>query len=288
MMDYLMSKMVWIIAAVILTASFIGVFNWQRESLKEVEMEQRTDQVSSLIDELINTEGEFKGTVSFNESRDSDFHLSSSLNGETYILNITPTGLFLERGSKRCWRDFIDKVHLYSPCMMGPDPETSLANIDNHTTYIRIESGDDFYIHSKDFEGDFEVFVYPERTDDMGQNVSQIGKKIDDFLDWTMDTETNVTEINKTRSIRSNISIEVFPSFFLYQDRSAVIPYPTDVLHLWKPTEYHVNYTYLNSRRTENISYHIDKGERLVLERTLMLVDENLTVMNFLYRNEIS
>ncbi|MGM0510163.1 MAG: hypothetical protein ACQESD_03445 [Thermoplasmatota archaeon] len=285
MMDYLMSKMVWIIAAVILTASVIGVFNWQRESLKEVEMEQRADQVSSLIDELINTEGEFKGTVSFNESRDSDFHLSSSLDGESYVLNFTPTGLFLERGSKRCWRGFIDNIHLYSPCLMDSDTETSLEGIDDQTTSIRIESGDDFYIHSKDFEGDFEVFVYPERTDDMGQNVSQIGKEIDDFLDWTMHPEMNMTEINKTRSIRSDTSLEVFPSFILFQNRSAVIPYSTDVVHLWKPMDYQLNSTILESRISENTSYHIEKGEGFVLERTLLLVDENLTVMNFVYKD---
>ncbi len=281
-----MSKMVWIIAAVVLTASVIGVFNWQRASLKEVEMEQRADQVSSLINKLINTEGEFTGTVSFNESRDSDFHLSSTLDGEGYLLNFTPGGLFLEQDGKRCWSGFLEEVHLYSPTMIGTDSEISLGSIDAVATSIPIESSKDFFIQSKSFEGDYEVFVYPEIEDEVKQNVNRTGKSIEDFLDWTIYPKTNLTKVNQTKPIRSNISIEVFPSFILYQNGSAAIPYPIDVIHLWKPIDHHLNATCFESRVSENRSHRFERGEEIALERSLIYLDENLTVMNFAYKSE--
>lgn len=282
-----MSKMVWIIAAIVLTASVIGVFQWQRRSMKEVEIEQRAEQVSSLIDELINTEGEFKGTVSFNESRDSDFHISPTLNDGSYDLNFTPRGLFIEQGGKKQWSGFLDQIHLFSPTLIDPYSQTSLESIDKRATSMQINSGmqAEFIIQSKRFDGGFEVFLYPRCPDNMTKELVKAGEKIDSFLGWSFGSDINMTDINSTEYVKSNISLEIYPTFLLHRNNSISIPYPIAKVHLWQPKNYRVNSTYINSSEAQNTSLHLYEQDEIRLERRLMSFDENLTVMNFAYRN---
>ncbi len=278
MLDYLSSKMVWIVAAIVMTSSIMGIFVWQRESSEELELEIRARGIRDIVNEFCNTDGEVKAEISFNESASSDFKLEPTINDEPYKLNFTPAGLFLNQYRKSVWNRFIKEVYLFNPNLL--DSRTSIGildriNIENH--HMSISSDEDFIIETKEFNDIHHVFIYRGTVGEIENETRRIKNIIEQVTDWTIEEPEN----------RRNITVEknmTFKNDYYYVNTDTLTPVNTDNLHLWKPETNTTTRDDIEDRSIEHREINVDRHQNITVQTKLMDIDGNFTVLNYLYK----
>ncbi len=285
MLDYLMSKMVWIIAAVVLTASVIGVYNWQRHSMEEVELEERAKGVSEVVNQVCTTRGSVKLLASFNESKDPDIYLEPSINGQGYQLQFMPTGFYLKQGDKVIWRDFVENIHLMNPALIGEGDFSLVNQVDSINHNLSISSGEDFYIMSKEYNGIYDVFIYSEDAEEHVAESETMGKIIEDFF------RVNPSQDNLTYNKTANQTFKcntTFQTNYLFINNNTELPCPIPKVHLWNVSS--VNTSDLNVTRMddEHRRLQVHKNQEVRLKRRLLYIDGNFTAHRFIYTDQAS
>ncbi len=282
MIDYLMSKMVWIVAAVVLTASVLGVYSWQRRSMEDVALDEQAEQVAELVNTLCTTVGDFKGYVSFDRSREAAFYLDGTVNGEPYNLNFTQNSLFIGQGSKGNWKTFVGNVHLFNPYFLDADDEPLLGAMDSETNHLFIRSGEDFYIESKRFDSGYNVFIYPEPDGDIRNDIRSLGGAINENVTWKFEGDLNMSAINATYNIEVMHDTVFLRNMFYYQN-STIIPFPLSAVHLWESDRYVYTLEELNELNDDNPRLSVYAGDIIRLDRRVIYLDGNHTIEGFLY-----
>lgn len=278
MLDYLSSKMVWIVAAIVMTSSIMGIFVWQRESSDELELEIRARGIRDIVNEFCNTNGEVKAEISFNESTSSDFKLEPTINDEPYKLNFTSSGLFLNQDRKSVWNRFTKEVYIFNPNLL--DSGTSIGildriNIENH--HMSISSHEDFIIETKEFNDIHHVFIYREIDDEIKNETRRIKNIIEQVTDWTIEEPED----------RRNITVEknmTFKNDYYYVNTDTLAPVNTDNLYLWKPETNSTTRESLEKRSIEHREIYVDRQQNITVQTKLMDIDGNITVLNYLYK----
>ncbi len=288
MFDYLMSKMTWIIAAVILTSSIIGIFTWQRETVDRVELEQLTGHIASFIDETNGVEGKTDIIVSFKEESDSSLHLPSSLNGRAYKINLTTSGVYISQGRDKDWCDFKGKIHLYDPIFL--DNTTSLSTIsrlDNEFDTLEIESGKDFILENKRVAGGYRLFVFPRDKDSsLEVKTNEIYSQIEDFLSPNLGKEH---DLNKTDNLTFNTTTKFTGHYFYLRGYNKSAPKVINFIHFWNPGKidkekgYNFTVEELESLDRNNTSLVIKEGRYFTVRNQVITVEKNKTLSCFIY-----
>lgn len=146
MFDYLLSKMVWIIAAIILTASVISIFTWQSQSLQETKLEEQVENISGLIDEVSRTDTEFNITISF-EDEYSEYYIDLP---SQCTLNFTKDYIYSEhqdtKNSERIYKD----IYLFDPLFLNDSiSKDALNKIQKRVNSFEVDNDDTLVIKSK-------------------------------------------------------------------------------------------------------------------------------------------
>ncbi len=281
MLDYLTSKMVWIIAAVVLTASVMGVFNWQRNAAEEVALDQRAESIAELVNTFSSTSGNIKVSVSFNESVDPNFYFEPTVNGELYALNFSRNGLTLIQGDTAVRKDFVSGVHLLDPYFL--EDEVILNDVTLQKHHLSIE--DTFFIESKIISEAYHVFIYPETKEDISEYTDRLGSIIQNNLNWELNRKLNLTTINKTTEVTLRQET-IFQKNVFFVSGEYMLPHPIPSLYLCRPDRFEYTREELLNETDNRIS--IPKMESVVLERRLISLEGDLIVAYFLYTDIIT
>jgi len=277
MLDYLSSKMVWIVAAIVMTSSIMGIFMWQRESSEELELEIRARGFRDIVNEFCNTDGEIRAEFSFNENASSDFKLKPTINDESYYLNFTSSGLFLIQNDRNIWNRFIDEVYLFNPSLL--ESRTSMGILDKiniENQYMLITSSEDFIIETKELNDIHHVFIYRETHEDIKNETRRIKTIIDKVTDWTIEEPENKTTITLEKNM-------TFKNDYYYVNTETLTPVNTDNLCLWKPDTNSTKRDDLVNRTIEQNKIYVDRHEDITVETKLIDIEGNYTVLNYLY-----
>lgn len=284
MLDYLMSKLVWIVAAVVLTASILGVFAWQRRSTEELEIEERAEGLKKVINDLCNLESEFKGSVGYQEGGNNTFYLDPTIDEKPFELNFTTAGLFIEQSDERVWEDFIDAVHLYDPYFLGHNTSSILKDVDAVVNSLSLKSGEKFMLETKEFNDVYEVFIYPDGGEEVRKYHDRLGGAIQENISLSWLKDLNETEINKTVNLSMDRPTYFEQDFFLCEDNYTA-PYPLSSVHLWEPDSYNFSEEKLKRIDANNTYLSIESSSTIMAQRQLCSVDKNRTVISFIYEN---
>jgi len=281
MFDYLLSRMVWIIAAVLLTASVIGIFTWQQKSLQETKLEEQIEDISGIIDEVSTTNSEFNISISFADKRsDYYFDLPTSCN-----LNFTTDYIYFQnngqRGSERIYRD----IYLYNPILLTEDtPSTTLNKIQNNVSYYNLDMNDRIIVESKKFNQIYKTFIYSidENKTDHINRIKSISKKLEHFYRWNIST-IRKGMINKSQKLTIKNNVSIYKNFFITSFQDKIIPCTISKLHLWEPSQYKIKPETIINNDSENRVISIRSDMKLTLERRRIKSDGNDIILNFLY-----
>ncbi len=277
MYDYLSSKLVWIVVAIVMTSSVLGLFIWQQERSQEIELNARASGIQEIINEFCNTDGEIKGIVSSNQSTPSDFDIESTINGERYELNFTANGLYLIQGDKRVWNRFIEDVYIYNPIFLDrTTPKRVLDNINLDIKYLNITSDQDFYVESIRFNDRHHVFIYHDIRGIIKNESKRVNEVIQDLKDWSYEKPEKKQNI----TLRENI---IFRNFHYYVDDDCISPLNLENTYLFEPEINNISWNELEELAVEFEEIIVKKGEIVTIESKIIEVDGSHIVLNFLY-----
>jgi hypothetical protein len=165
LLDFITSKIVMMIAAIIILTSVLGIFAMQREDAKELELRNITDKISGTVNNINTVLGETKETITFTKGEDGIF-LNPKVEGKTYEIIITRYEVIVKQEGKIFLSDFVVNIHLWEPENIAYNL-THLQNKDEENTKLDFTSGEDFIIHRKlieiDGEKGYTTFVYLSR-----------------------------------------------------------------------------------------------------------------------------
>jgi len=218
-----MSKMTWIVVAVILTSSVVGVYRWQNASTTELELEKFADTISETVNRVFTTSGDFSINITF-EPRDNSFLvLKDSFQGDPFTLNFTTRTLTITTADRSVTRRFLGELSLVDPFLMDKR-HVSLPIPDNN---IMIPSGQDFVIESKTIDGSNRVYLYPDDNGVSRTISSSLYRDLQDFIEWDGNYES--VEYHHNVSFDHPLSIR---TDHLYHSNRTPVPIGTPVLNL--------------------------------------------------------
>jgi type II secretory pathway pseudopilin PulG len=163
MLEWITSKVVVSIAALLVLTSVSGFFLTQREGWKENEVLQVSKEISKLVNQVSMINAEATVIVNFGDST-SGFNLPSTIDGEAYTVQ-------LDRTSAKCTlRDlegrsyFYTAVHLFPPSEVNLTNRTQLRSFDLDHQNLKVHStGNLFLLRAKtvtDGIVNFETFIF--------------------------------------------------------------------------------------------------------------------------------
>lgn len=114
-MQWLQSKVVMIVAGLILVSSITGVFYWQIDSIKEEELEQRCEKIARVIDRTSDINAEVvRQKITFDEESQG-IYISPEVGGDPYSIKIYPDLVMLESDVGTATNPLEVEVHLWGP-----------------------------------------------------------------------------------------------------------------------------------------------------------------------------
>jgi len=252
---------------------------WQRESSKELELEIHARGVRDIVNEFCNTDGEIRAEFSFNESASSDFKLEPTIDDETYLINFTSAGVFLNQNNRKVWNRFIQEVYLFNPSLLDSKTSTGILDkisIENH--FMLIPSHEDFIIETKEFNEIHHVFIYRETSEEIKNETLRINDFIEEVADWTIEQPENKRNI----TLKKNMT---FKNDYYYVNTETLTPVSTDNLYLWRPQTNTIKRDDLVNKSMENREICVNHNQSITVRTKLMDIDGNYTVLNYLYRS---
>lgn len=279
MLDYLGSKMVWIVAAIVLTASVIGVFNWQRSSMEELELDERADGMQEMVNGLFGVDGEFTGTMSFQKDQNATYSFPSTINDEAYVLNLTPSGFFISQESKRLWRPFIGEIKLFDPVFVGENTSTStLEDITDRFRHLRLNSGDRVRFRARDVNSRLSLFFYRDAEGSCEYNrYFDETRRVGGFIEEMGELDGFI--FNNTIEKKLNTSM-VFTDRYLYpameDDGACRTPFTYSEIQLWRAEDRNYTFEEIDRLNEEVGEVSIQSGQNVTIQdRVVDILVEN-------------
>lgn len=282
MIDFIQSKMAILVAVLIITATMIGVFNWQKSNTENLSLNSVSNNITTLINEVSTTDGEIKKLVTFNESKkyEADY-FPSRIGGETYKIRLSRGGIILDQGKNSVSMDFSSSVHVWNPGNMKNATSSELRRADDKIPVLKFKSVYDFYIESTYLDGSgHECFVYLAESDKFQKNtVNRLGEKINEFYKIKKSVE-NQDEINKEKKFDQSVfkeSFTVYKNLMVFnktKTRGYDSCYIINADHLWDPDEINEPIKY------EEIEEKDKSVNSLVIKNTFTLCRRNIEIKN--------
>jgi hypothetical protein len=150
------------IAAIVILTSVIGIFAYQREQVKDLELRNIADKISKAIDEYNTLLGESKVNVTFDREEDG-IYVQPKVDGKNYDILITKYKVIISQGARRFYSNFAGSIHLWIPQGSSYN-HTEIQECDSEFKILQLVSGPNFKIERKllevDSEKEYGTFVY--------------------------------------------------------------------------------------------------------------------------------
>ncbi len=162
MFDLLTSKLAMMIAAIVILTSVLGIFAYQREQAKDLELRNIADKISKAIDEYNTLLGESKVNVTFHREEDG-IYVKPKVDGKNYDILITKYKVIISQEARRFYSNFARPIHLWVPKSSAYN-QTEIQECDSEFKILQLVSGPNFKIERKlleiSSEREYETFVY--------------------------------------------------------------------------------------------------------------------------------
>ncbi len=144
MIQWLQSKLVLILAGIILISSVTAVFHYQLDSMEREELENRSRKISRVIQTMEKTEvDEMRQTITFDETSEG-IYLSPQIRGDLYTIEIRTDFVRIERDSESIVEGIQANIHLWDPSEMNNSGELDEGESrwrDSQTPPLKIRAG---------------------------------------------------------------------------------------------------------------------------------------------------
>jgi hypothetical protein len=163
MLDFVISKVAMIMAAVFILLAGIGIYEIQKSAMEDEELQNIADTISKTVNELSAINANTEVNISFDRYR-GGIYLKSTVGNKGYTIEITRNLLFITQEGRRISSNFIGLVHLWKPELRLYDA-SQIASKDHKNNAFDISSGDDvvIFVESRQIEGSgsgYRTFVY--------------------------------------------------------------------------------------------------------------------------------
>lgn len=162
MFDLLTSKLAMMIAAIVVLTSVLGIYAYQREQAKDLELRNIADKISGAIDEYNTLSGESIVTVIFDREEEG-IYIQPKADGKKYDIVITKYKVIVSQETRRFYSNFVGSIHLWIP-QSNSYNQTEITECDSEFKTLQLVSGDNFIIERKlleiSGESGYGTFVY--------------------------------------------------------------------------------------------------------------------------------
>jgi hypothetical protein len=139
MLEWITSKVVVSIAALLMLVSVGGFFTIQQDGMKGSELKNVSDNLAKAINQVSTLNSEATLVISFdNEGKGA--HLPSSINGERYSVEMQRDLILCKMGGKEAATELLTNVHLFDPTGIDLTNKTMLRQKDILHQSIKISS----------------------------------------------------------------------------------------------------------------------------------------------------
>jgi hypothetical protein len=161
-LDLLTSKLAMMIAALIILTSVLGIYAYQREQAKDLELRNIADTISGAIDDFNALLGESKVNVTFDRDGQG-IYIQPKVDGKSYDILITKYKVIISQESRRFYSNYAGSIHLWIP-QSDSYNQTEIEDCDSEFKMLELVSGDTFQIERKlleiDNEKEYGTFIY--------------------------------------------------------------------------------------------------------------------------------
>ncbi len=144
MIQWLQSKLVLIMAGVVLISSVTAVFNYQLESMEREELENRCEKISRVIDKMDRADvDEMRQKITFDENSEG-IYLPPQVRDESYTIKIQTDFVRIVKDDESVVEALQGNVHLWSPSELnntGELNEDERRWRDSQNSSLEIRSG---------------------------------------------------------------------------------------------------------------------------------------------------
>ncbi len=162
MLDFVMSKIAMMIAAIVILTSVLGFFYFQREEAKDLELENIAEKFTDAVNNINSLQGETVVNVTFDEGKEG-IYVRPNVNGNNYEILMSRSNIIITQEKRRASDNFITPVHLWEPENKAYN-QTQIEQKDDDNKKLEFVSGQDFKIERKFLEisgeNEYMTFVY--------------------------------------------------------------------------------------------------------------------------------
>ncbi len=146
MLDWALSKIIVSVFTVMLIIFSVFVFSAKRPDIEENELKAISDQISSNVNELSNTNSNSSVSFTFSENVTA-VTLPADIDDERYDMLFSTMWVTLETDRKSASSDFTERVHLWNPDEIDyMTNETEMEELDRENTRLELVSGENFRV----------------------------------------------------------------------------------------------------------------------------------------------
>ena len=163
MLEWITSKVVVSIAALLILASVSGFFVTEREGWKDAQATNISKEIAKLVNQASTVNSNLTSVIHFGEG-DSGINLPSNVDGSSYIITFDRTTVRCELNGRSSISDLYSGVHLYPPTDIDLKNLTQKREHDlDHQTLTTHSSGKIVLMRARTVTSgapEFETFVF--------------------------------------------------------------------------------------------------------------------------------
>jgi hypothetical protein len=163
MLEWITSKVVVSIAALLILVSVGGFFVTEREGWKDAQATNISKEIAKLVNQVSTLNSNLTTVIHFGDG-DSGINLPSNVDGASYVIKFDRTTVRCELNGRSSRSDFYTGVHLYSPSDIDLKNLTQKREHDlDHQTMITHSAGKIVLMRAKaatSGAAEFETFVF--------------------------------------------------------------------------------------------------------------------------------
>ncbi len=144
MLDFVMSKMAMIVAALFLILAAFSLHEIQTNALEEEELQNMADVIAKTINDMNALNGNSNVNLTFNRD-DNGIYIKPIIGNEAYTITITRNLIFLSQKGRTITSNFVSAIHVWQP-VKGHYNTSQFANLDNANREVKTNSGDDVVV----------------------------------------------------------------------------------------------------------------------------------------------
>lgn len=163
MLEWITSKVVVSVAALLILASVGGFFVTQREGWKDAQAANISKDVAKLVNQVSTVNSNLTTIIHFGDSSPG-INLPSNVDGATYVMKFDRTSVRCELNGRSSISEFYTAVHLYPPSDVDLKNLTQKRENDlNHQTFTTHSTGKIVLMRARAATtgaSEFETFVF--------------------------------------------------------------------------------------------------------------------------------